>query len=255
MSKQVHIAAVVTAVLVALGSVMPENLHAQSRDEINSDIAADTYAQSDTRDGIKQALKLTAEQEKLWLPLDEALRSLQEQRRAIRSAMTEAEPSDQMERLRRRADLTTQRATALKKVTEAVQPLWATLSEEQKYLLAQSLLPSRSDQQHRMSRSEEDDRHMRYRDRGRSSRYEDEHRWYRHRRDHDRWGWRDRRDPMMSGRDEDDDDDRDDMRGDRFERYSRRWSHDYPRERRFGRDRYDLERRSGRDYCRCDRRD
>ena len=106
-----------------------------------------------------------------------------------------------------------------------------------------------------MSRSEDDDRNMRYRDRGRSSRYEDEDRWYRHRRDHDRWGWRDRRDPMMSGRDEDDDDDRDAVRGDRIDRYSRRWSDDDYRPRARQRDRYDFDRRSERDYCRCDRRD
>ena len=255
MSKQTRIAAVATIALTALATAMPMNAHAQVPGELNSDIASGVYAQSDRQDGIKQALKLSTEQEKLWVPVEEALRSLQVQRRAFRSAMTEAEPTDQMERLRRRAELATQRANVLKKTTDAVQPLWATLSEEQKRVLAQSLSPTgRSDRLDRMGRSEVDDRNMRN-DRGRSSRYEDEDRWYRHRRDQDGGGWRDRRYPMMSGRDEDDDDDRDDMRGDRFDRYSRRWSDDDYRPRGRQRDRYDFNRRSDGNYCRCDRRD
>jgi hypothetical protein len=257
MSKHTHIAVAVAATLMALATAVPMNAHAQGRDELNSGIVSDIFAQSDREGGLKQALKLSAEQEKLWVPAEEALRSLQEQRRAFRSAMTEAEPTDQMERLRRRAELMAQRASALNKVTDTVQPLWATFSEEQKRVLAQSLsLAGRSDHQHRMSRNEDDDRNMRYRDRGRSPRYDDGDRWYRHRGDQDSGGWRDRRNPMMSGRDEDDDDDRD-VRVDRFDRYSRRWSHDdYPtRERRFRLDRYDHDRRGDRDYCRCDRRD
>ena len=159
-----------------------------------------------------------------------------------------------MERLRRRAELTTQRADALKKLADAVPPLWATLSEEQKRELAQSLSlpPSRTDLQRRMSHREDGDDGMRYRDRRGSSRYRDEDRSYQDRREEDRGGWRDRRDKMMTSRDEDDEDDRDDVRGDRFDRYRR--SHDdfAPRARR-ERDRHDFNRRSERDHCRCDR--
>ena len=255
MTKHAHIAAALFA-LMALATEF-SNARAQGREELGSGIASDTYAQSERQSAIKQALKLSAEQEKLWVPVEEAIRSLQEQRRAFRSALTEAEPTDQMERLRRRAELTTQRADALKKVADAVQPLWATLSEQQKRELAQSLplTPGRTDQQRHMGRRDDNADEMRYRDRGRSSRYEDEDRSYRDRRDGG--GWRDRREQMMSGRDDDDDEDRDDVRGDRLDRYSRRWSHDDypPRARRFERDRYDFNRRSDRDYCRCDRRD
>src|SRR5262245_52298684 len=116
MSKHAHIVAAITFAVMALTAALPMNAQAQVP-ELNSDIAKGVYAQSDRQDGLKQALNLSAEQEKLWGPVEEALRSLQEQRRAIRSTMTEAGPTDQMERLRRRADLATQRATALKKVT------------------------------------------------------------------------------------------------------------------------------------------
>ena len=258
MSKPAHIATTLLA-LVALATAWPINAQAQGREEFKSDILSDAYAQSDRQSGMKQALKLSAEQEKLWAPVEEALKNLQEQRRAFRSAMMEVEPTDQMEQLRRRAELTTQRSDALKKIADAVQPLWATLSEQQKRELSHvlSLTPGRTDQQRRTSRRGDDDLDMRDRDRGRSSRYEDEDRSYRDRRDQDSGEWRGRRDRMMRGRDEDDEDDRADGRRDRFDGYSRRWSQDdhLPRARRFERDRFDFNRRSDRDYCRCDRRD
>jgi hypothetical protein len=259
MSKHAHIAAALLA-LMALATAWPMNPHAQGREELKSEIPSDTYAQSDRQSDMKQALKLSADQEKLWAPVEEALKNLQEQRRAFRSAMTEAEPTDQMEQLRRRAELIAQRADGWKKVADAVQPLWSTLSEQQKRELSHilSLTPGRTDQyQRRTSRRGDDDVDIRYRDRGRSSRHEDEDRSYRDRRDQESGERRGPRDRMKRGRDEDGEDDREDARRDRFDGYSRRWSHDDypPRARRFERDRYDFNRRSDRDYCRCDRRD
>jgi hypothetical protein len=258
MPKHTLIATALAVALTALAPAMPMNAHAQRgeadlMERLRPDIASDTYAQSDRQSGLKQALKLSAEQEKLWVPVEEALRNLQEQRYAIQSGLTEAEPTDQMERLRRRAEVTTQRADALKKLADAVLPLWVTLSEEQKRELAQSLSlpPSRTELERRMSRREDRDDDMRYRDPRQSSRYKDEDRSYQNRRDEDRWGWRDRRDRMMSGRDEADEDDRD-VRGDRFDRY-RRSHDDFPPRAMRERDRYDFNRRSDRDHCRCDR--
>lgn len=163
--------------------------------------------------------------------------------------MTADEPTDQIERLRRQAELTTQRADALKKLADAAQPLWATLSEEQKRELTQSLSmgPSRTDQQRRMSRREDDDgkmqnRHHRGRDTGQD-------RTYRDRRDLDDTDRQDHRGRMMGRRGYDNNDD--DMRRDRTDGYQRRSHHeDRPRARRSDRDRNDYDHRSERDDCR-----
>ena len=257
-----YIAATLTALIVALAPAVAKRAHAQGGDRtillerLDPDMgASNTYAQSDRQSGgLKQALRLSTEQEKLWAPMEEALANLREQRRASRSAMMASEDSDQVERLRRRAELTTQRADALKKLVNAVQPLWVTLSEEQKRELTQSLSmgPSRADQEQRMSRREEDDgMHQRHHRGG--WRYKDQDRADRGSRDQDERGWRSHRDRMMSRRGDDDEDDRDDMRGDRFHRYSH--DDDRPRVRRFERDRYEFDRRSDRDGCRCYSRD
>ena len=174
--------------------------------------------------------------------------------------MIASEQSDQLERLRRRAEMTTQRADALKKLVDAVQPLWATFSEEQKRQLTQSLsmAPSRSDRDQRMSRRDKDGVNMHHRHHRKDWRDDDEDRAVRNRRDWDESGWRDYRDRMMSRRGHDDEDDRDDIRGDRFHRYSHTWSpDDYPPRGggRFERDRYDFDRRSNRDDCPCYRCD
>ena len=215
--------------------------------------ASDAYAQLDRLRGIKQAMKLSIEQEKLWAPVEEALTNLREQRRALRSTMTADEPTDQIERLRRRAELTTQRADALKKLADAAQPLWATLSEEQKRELTQSLSmgPSRTDPQRRMSHREDDDAglHRRHH-RGRDT---DQDRTYRDRRDLGDSDRRDHRDRMTGRRGYDNGDD--DLRRDRSDAYQRRSHDDYRgRARRSDRDPNDYDHRSERDDCRCGRR-
>ena len=64
MPTHAHIAAAVTVALVALATALPINAHAQTRGDLGSDIASGVYAQSDRQDGIKQTLKLSAEQER-----------------------------------------------------------------------------------------------------------------------------------------------------------------------------------------------
>jgi hypothetical protein len=218
-------------------------------------VSFQAHAQDEEAGFLEQALKLSAEQEKLWGPVEEVLTNLREQRRALRSAPTAGEPADQIERLRRRAELTTQRAEALKKLADAVQPLWATLSDEQKRELTRSfaMAPSRNDQ--RQQSYGRDDDHRRHRG---AWRYDDRDRADRDLRDRDDGEWRRNRDRMMGRRGGDELDDRDDMRRDRFDRYSRRQSQqdDYrPRAPEFDRDRRDFDRRSDRDYCRCHRYD
>ena len=253
-----YIASILTVALIALVPALTNRAHAQDGGEAGL-LDRNTYAQSNRESGIKQALKLSSEQEKLWVPVEEALTNLREQRRAHRASMMAGESANPMERLRRQPEVTSQRADALKKLADAAQPLWATLSEDQKreLRLNLSMAPSRADEETRTSRREDDDVGMRYRHRRESWHYQDQDRADRDRRDQDGREWRDRRDRMMGRRGDDDEDDRDDVRGNRFDRYPRRFSHDdySPRLRRFERDRYDFDRRSDRDDCRCYRRD
>jgi hypothetical protein len=252
MQKHPYIAAVLTAALIALAPAVSTQANAEIGGSMvlpdsKADMdPSDAYAQSDYhRSRLKQALKLSVEQEKLWAPVEEAFANLREQRRDLRSAIT-PEPTDQIERLRRRAEMITQQADALKKLADAVQPLWMTFSEEQKRELAQRLLmgPRQSDQERRISRRQDDDGGIHHRPHG--WHHKDQDRAYRDRRDY--------RDRMMRHRGYVDDDD--DTRRGRFDRFQHRWSHDDygPRARRFDRDRYDYDHHTDRDYCRCDRR-
>ncbi len=268
MARPRHVAAILMATaLIACSAGVAAQANAQGAAErglverLDSDTdPLDTYAQGDRLGSIKQALRLSPDQEKLWGPVEEALISISEQRRAFRSELTADDRADQVERLRRRAELATRRADVLKKLADAVQPLWATLSDEQKRELTRSLAmgPNRADQDRRMGYGRDDGDGMPRRP---YRRYDDDDRTDR--------GWRDRddaerryrhRDRMMGSR-SDDADDRDDMRRDRSDRF--RWrseSDDRPRwrewdRRDFDRDRRDFDRRSGRDYCRCYRSD
>jgi zinc resistance-associated protein len=256
MSKHTYVATVLTVALIAFAPCVPFQAHAQGGEagvleRLDPDMdSTEAFAQSDRQGDIKQALKLSVEQEKLWGPVEEVLTNLWEQQRARRSALTAGEPTDQIEHLRRRAELATQRADALKKLADAVQPLWATLSDEQKRELTRSfamVAPSRNGQRQQSYRHDDDYRHHRG-----AWRYDGQDRG-----DQDDGEWRRNRDRMMSRRSGDEVDERDDMRRDRFDRYSRRQSQDdyRPRARGFDRDQRDFERRSDRDYCRCYRYD
>jgi hypothetical protein len=256
-----QIATILTVAVIVLAPCVPFQAHAQDAeagllDRLDPDMdSSAAYAQSSRQSDIKQSLKLSVEQEKLWGPVEEVLTNLREQQRARRAALTGSEPTDQVERLRRRAELATQRADALKKLADAVQPLWVTLSDEQKRELTRSfaMVPNRTDHNQRMSyRRDDDDHHhrgaWRYDEQGRNDRY---------RRDEDDGEWRQNRDRMMRRRGDDEADQRDYLPRDRFDRYSRRQSQDdyRPRAREFDRDRRDFNRRSERDYCRCYWRD
>jgi hypothetical protein len=81
-----------------------QELGVKERSEANFR-SLDSYAQADRR-SLKRSMGLSAEQEKLWEPVEEALTKLAEQRQTLRSAQTTQEPTDQVERLRRRAELT-----------------------------------------------------------------------------------------------------------------------------------------------------
>lgn len=95
---------------------------------------------------LKAGLKLTAEQEKNWPAVEAAIRDLAKQRadraatmRDGRNAQAQGQSQqrpDAVQRLRRSADMMTERAAGLKKLADAVEPLYKTLDDGQKHRFA-----------------------------------------------------------------------------------------------------------------------
>ncbi len=82
-------------------------------------------------------LKLTADQEKNWPPVESALRDLAKQRSERFAARASADrPKDPVERLTVRADAMGQRAAGLKKLADAAGPLYKSLDDNQKHRFA-----------------------------------------------------------------------------------------------------------------------
>ena len=97
--------------------------------------AEDISAYGDARIAALHAgLKLNAEQEKNWPAVESALRDLSKQRSAWLAAHASTDrPKDAIERLTLRADVMTQRGTALKKLADAAGPLYKSLDEGQQH--------------------------------------------------------------------------------------------------------------------------
>ena len=93
---------------------------------------------------VHAGLKLTADQEKLWPPVEAAVRDFAKQRVDRANARMAAEkadadkpdadktPDDPVARLRARADNMAATAGALKKIADAADPLYKTLDDNQK---------------------------------------------------------------------------------------------------------------------------
>ena len=96
--------------------------------------------------GVHAGLKLTADQDKLWPPVESAVRDFAKLRmdraNARMKAREEAQnqdqqtPPDPVARLRRRADNMAATSAALKKIADAADPLYKTLDDGQKRRLA-----------------------------------------------------------------------------------------------------------------------
>ena len=107
---------------------------------------ADLNSLTDMRVGlVKAALQLTPEQEKLWPAVEEAIRARAKNRWARLERLAELHDGAQtdassdrnpLDNMQRRADQLIQRGTDLKKVVDAWQPLYKTLSEDQKKRMA-----------------------------------------------------------------------------------------------------------------------
>jgi hypothetical protein len=107
---------------------------------------ADLNALTDARIGMtKAALQLTPEQEKYWPAVEAAIRARAKNRQARLERVAElrdSNPTDVLreknpvELMQQRAERLTQRAADLKKLADAWEPLYKTLSEDQKKRMA-----------------------------------------------------------------------------------------------------------------------
>lgn len=129
---------------------------------------ADFEALTDARiAGIKAGLKLTEQQQPLWAPVEQALRTMaaervtrMEERRtrmqerrgqAQQGQATPMERPDFMQRLERRSERSTQQAERLTTLSSAMKPLWASLDERQKKLLPILMRPAGGKGGHHMA--------------------------------------------------------------------------------------------------------
>ena len=92
---------------------------------------------------VHAGLKLTADQEKLWPPVEAAVREFSKLRIDRANARMDApqgdaaqKPDDPVARLRERADRMANSAAAMKKIADAADPLYKTLDDGQKRRLA-----------------------------------------------------------------------------------------------------------------------
>ena len=98
---------------------------------------ADMKVLTDARiDMLKGALRLTPEQVKLWPAVEQAIRDRAESRyrrmTTVAERIAQGREVNPVELLRYRADALTERGTELKKLVDAWQPLYQSLSPEQK---------------------------------------------------------------------------------------------------------------------------
>src|SRR3954463_16228025 len=130
-----------TAALVLAGSTA---VYAQHRPWFHNHMrmsAEDRAAFADARTAAVHAgLKLKADQEKLWPPVETAVREFAKLRidraNARMNAPADATPPDPVTRLRERADTMATSAAAMKKIADAADPLYKTLDEGQKRRLS-----------------------------------------------------------------------------------------------------------------------
>ena len=111
--------------------------------------AEDAGAFTDARvAGLKAGLKLTAEQEKHWPPVERAIRDAAKERFDRFSARRAAPPLiDPIARLRQRADAMSGMANTLKRLADAAAPLYQSLDDAQKrrfVMLARAMRPGRA---------------------------------------------------------------------------------------------------------------
>jgi LTXXQ motif family protein len=147
MIKQIAVAA--TAVLITASPLAYAAETTSSTTGMRHPLTgADLNALTDARVGMmKAALQLTPEQEKYWPALEAAIRARAKNRQARFERFAELRDRDTsatealreqnpVELMQRRAEMLTQRGADLKKVADAWEPLYKTLSQDQKKRMA-----------------------------------------------------------------------------------------------------------------------
>jgi len=142
------VATLTTTVALLIAALPPAYAQSPSRDVQQQHLHSDELnALTDARiDIVKSALQLTPAQEKLWPPVEEAIRSRSKNRQdriskrldeiGDRSLLEIVRDRNPVEFLNRRADLLTQRAADLKKLAGVWEPLYQTLAPDQKRRMA-----------------------------------------------------------------------------------------------------------------------
>src|SRR6516225_1192592 len=141
---------IVTAGVTALFVTASPLAYAQTAASAATPSAADWNTLTDLRiDVVKAALKLTPDQEKYWPPIEDAIRARAKDREARlasaqarlaeirnRSLSEVLRDRDPIAFMHRRAEALAQRSTDLKNLADAWQPLYQTLTPEQKRRMA-----------------------------------------------------------------------------------------------------------------------
>jgi len=136
----------VAAVAIAGSTVAYAQHHRQWFHEHMRMSPEDRAAFTDARiAAVKAGLKLTPDQEKLWPPVETAVRDFAKLRIDRANARMNAKPDDSQDtqkpddpvaRLRERADTMATSAAAMKRIADAADPLYKTLDDGQKRRLA-----------------------------------------------------------------------------------------------------------------------
>ena len=127
------------AVLVLAGSSV---VYAQYRPDFRMNMMRfnpdDMSAFADARiAAVKAGLRLTPDQEKMWPPVEAAVRDLAKLRiDRIEARRASPPPDDLMARMHQRADTLSANAAAFKRAVDAADPLYKTLDDNQKRRLA-----------------------------------------------------------------------------------------------------------------------
>ena len=164
------IAAAATAVLIT-ASPFANAAETSSTAGMRQLSAADLNALTDARVGIiKAALQLTPDQEKYWPAVEEAIRARAKNRQARLervAKLSDSSPLDvagernPVELMQRRAEMLGQRSADLKKLADAWEPLYKTLTPDQKKRMAFATYAAmrgiRDAIEHRMEYEEDDD--------------------------------------------------------------------------------------------------
>src|SRR5258706_6282301 len=141
--KKVFLAGV-AALAIAGSTVVYAQHRPWSHDHVRMN-PEDRAAFTDARiAAVKAGLKLTPDREKLWPPVETAVRDLAKLRidranarmNAQRDSQDQQKPDDPVARLRERADTMATTAAAMKRIADAADPLYKTLDDGQKRRLA-----------------------------------------------------------------------------------------------------------------------